>query len=53
MFDVTSVGQRKYVFDVISVGQRSSSWPCNSVKVEMKFHLECKLCFYVAVNALS
>ena len=45
VFDVTSVGQRKYVFDVTSVGQRSSPWTCNSVKVEIKFHLECKLHF--------
>ena len=36
---------RKYVFNVISVGQRSSQWTCNSVKVEIKFHLECKLHF--------
>ena len=36
---------RKYVFDVTSIGQRSSPWTCNSVKVEMKFHLECKLHF--------
>ena len=36
---------RKYVFDVTSVGQRSSPWTCNSVKVEIKFHLECKLHF--------
>ena len=36
---------RIYVFDVTSVGQRSSPWLCNSVKVEIKFHLECKLRF--------
>ena len=36
---------RKYVFDVTSVGQRSSPWTCNSVKVDIKFHLECKLHF--------
>ena len=36
---------RKYAFYVISIGQRSSPWPCNAVKVEMKFHLECKLHF--------
>ena len=35
----------KYVFDVTSVGQRSSPWTCNSVKVEIKFHLECKIHF--------
>ena len=33
------------LFDVTSVGQRSSLWTCNSVKVQIKFHLECKLCF--------
>ena len=38
---------RKYVFDVTSVGQRSS-WTCNSVKVEIKLHLECKYCFLCA-----
>ena len=38
-----SVTSRKYVFDVTSVGQRSSPWTCNPVKVEVKFHLECKL----------
>ena len=43
VFNVTSVGQRKYVYDVISIGQRSSPWTWNSVKVESKFHLECKL----------
>ena len=43
--DVTSVGQRKYVFDVTSIGQRSSPWTCNSVKVEIKFYHECKLQF--------
>ena len=32
---------RKY----ISIGQRSSPWPYNSVEVEMKFHLECKIHF--------
>ena len=36
---------RKYVFDVTSIGQRSSPWTCNSVKAEIKFHLECKLHF--------
>ena len=35
----------KYVFDVTSVGQRSSPWTCDLVKVELKFHLECKLHF--------
>ena len=34
---------RTYVFDVTSIGQRSSLWTCNSVKVEVKFHVECKL----------
>ena len=38
-----SVTSRKYIFDVTSVGQRSSPWTCNPVKVEVKFHLECKL----------
>ena len=32
-----------YVFDVTSVAQRSSPWACDSVKIEIKFHLECKL----------
>ena len=46
------------VFDVTSVGQRSSPWPWNLVKVEIKFHLECKLCFpfytvCIAANALT
>ena len=45
VFDVTSVGQRKYVFDVTFIGQRQSPWPCDSVKVEIKFHLTCKLHF--------
>ena len=36
---------RKYVFDVTSIGQRSSPWTRNSVKVEIKFRLECKLHF--------
>ena len=40
-----SLTPRKYVFDVTSIGQRSSLSTCNSVKVEMKFHLECKLHF--------
>ena len=35
----------KFVFDITSIGQRLSPWPCNSVEVEMKFHLECKLHF--------
>ena len=48
VFEVTSVGQRKYIFDVTSIGQRSSPWPCNSVKVEIKFHLKCKLHFLCA-----
>ena len=38
----------KHVFDVTSVGQRSSPWTCNSVKVEMRFRLECKLHFLCA-----
>ena len=43
---VTSVGQRKCIFDVTSNGQRSSPWSCNSVNVEIKFHLEqCRLRF--------
>ena len=33
------------VFNVTSVGQRSSPWTCHSVKVEIKFRLECKLHF--------
>ena len=33
------------VFDVTSTGQRWSPWPCNSVEVEMKFHLECEFHF--------
>ena len=39
---------RKYVFDVTSVGQLSLPWTYNSVKVEIKFHLECKLHFLSA-----
>ena len=35
-------------FDVTSIVQRSSPWPCNSVEVEMKFHLECKFHFSCA-----
>ena len=35
----------RYVFDVTFIGQRSSPGTCYSVKVEMKFHLECKLYF--------
>ena len=31
------------IFDVTSVGQRLTPWTCNSVKVEIKFHLECEL----------
>ena len=45
VLDVTFVGQRKYVLYVTSIGQRSSPCTCNSVKVEMKSHLECKLHF--------
>ena len=46
------------VFDVTSIGQRSSPWTCNSVKVELTFHLECKLrssCeqLYVATYTLN
>ena len=37
----------KDVFDVTSTGQRSSPRTCNSVQVEIKFHLECKLYFIV------
>ena len=29
-------------------GQRSSPWSCNSVKVVLTFHLECKICFSCA-----
>ena len=36
---------RKYVFDVTSIGQHSSPCTCNSVKVEIQFHLEKKLYF--------
>ena len=36
---------RKYVFDVTFVGQRSPPWRCDSVRVEIKFQLECKLHF--------
>ena len=36
---------RKYLLDITSVGQHSSPWTCNSVKAEIKFHLECKLHF--------
>ena len=43
---------RKYVLDVTSVGQRSSPWTCSSVKIEMKFHLECKLHFPSAILML-
>ena len=53
VFDVTSVDQRKYVFDVTSIGQRSSPWSYNSVEVEMKFHLECKLRFPSAQRLLG
>ena len=34
--------------DVTSAGQRSSPWPCNSVKVEITFHVECNLRFLSA-----
>ena len=40
-----SASPRKYVFDVTSVGHRSSPWTCNSVKVRIKFNLQCKLHF--------
>ena len=43
----------KHVFDVTSIVQRSSPWTCYSVKVEMKFRLECKLHFPCATNALN
>ena len=36
---------RKCVLDVTSIGPRSSPCLCNSVKVEIKCHLECKLHF--------
>ena len=54
-FDTANRPPRKYIIDVTSVGQRSSPWPlCNSVKVETKFYLECKLCFpYVATKCVS
>ena len=39
---------RKYVFSVTSVGQHSSLWSCNSIKIEIKFHIECKLRFLSA-----
>ena len=42
----------KYVFYVIFIGQRSSPWSCNSVKVEIKFHLDCKLHFPSAQSML-
>ena len=45
VFDVTSIGQRKYVFDVTSIGQRSSPWTCKLSESGDKFHLECKLHF--------
>ena len=35
--------RKYYVFDVTSFGQRWLPWTCNSVKIEIKFHLECKL----------
>ena len=41
----TSAILRKCVFDVTSVGQRFSPRAFNSVKAEVKFHLECKLRF--------
>ena len=37
------VSPRKYVLNVTSLGERSSPWTCNSMKDEIKFHLECKL----------
>ena len=40
---VQPTAPRRYVFDVTSVGKRPSPWTCNSVKVEIKSHLECKL----------
>ena len=52
MFDVTSFGQRNNVFDFTFIGQRSSPWACNSVKVEIKFYLECKLRFPSAQDIL-
>ena len=41
----TSAIVRKCVFDITSVGQRFSPRAFNSVKAEVKFHLECKLRF--------
>ena len=40
------------VLTSLPVGQRSSPLPRNSVKVEIKFHLECKLCFSSAQSML-
>ena len=39
---------RKYVSDVTSTGQRSSPSPCNSMKVGINFHVECKRRFLCA-----
>ena len=50
------VTPRKYVFDVTSIDQRLSPWARNSVKVEITFHLECKLrfpCGQLTVKRLS
>ena len=41
----STIPRKYYVFGVTSIGQRSSSWTCSSVKVETKFHPECKLHF--------
>ena len=39
---------RKYASDVTSTGQRSSPSPCNSMKVGINFHVECKRRFLCA-----
>ena len=45
---------RKYLSDVTFVGQRSSrSSYLSSLKVETKFHLECKLCFPCAPKSIE
>ena len=43
-----SLTPREYVSDVTSVRQRPSPWPCSSVKVKIKFPLECWLRFTCA-----
>ena len=39
-----SIHTAKICIDDTSESQRSPRWPWNSVKVEMKFHLECNPC---------